>query len=165
MIKVLVDYPDESDEFVIVQRMTGSLLPVKSVATTEQLINLQREAEKVYVDPSMIQYAVQLVTATRQPDLFDIPEITRYIMYGASPRASINLIITARSLAFVRGRDYVLPQDVVDMAVDVMQHRLVLSYEALSDGVTSPVVLQQILERVPIPPQPLQDQVITHAES
>ena len=101
MMKVVVDYPSEREEYVIVERMTGALSPVKPVATTEQLIGLRHEVEKVYVDPSLIEYAVSLATATRDPDKFGIPDVSKYIMYGTSPRASINLIITARSLAFV----------------------------------------------------------------
>jgi MoxR-like ATPase len=156
MMKVVVRYPSESDEFVIVERMTGTLTPVKAVVTAGQLVDLRREAAKVYVDPSLIQYAVRLATATREPGKFGIPDIAKYIMYGASPRASINLIVTGRALAFIRGRSYVIPQDVVDMALDVMRHRLVLSYEAVSDGVTSDMILQRILEVIPAPAQPLQ---------
>ena len=163
MMKVLVDYPNESDEFVIVERMTGRPTPVKPVVSTQQLINLRRETEKVYVDPSLIQYAVRLANATREPDKFGIADIAKYIMYGASPRASINLIVSARSLAFVRGRSYVVPQDVVDMALDVMRHRLVLSYEAMSDGVTGDAILKRILERIPVPAQPLQTHVSTES--
>jgi len=165
MMKVLVDYPNEPEEFVIVERMTGTLNTVKAVVTTEQLIDLRRETEKVYVDPSLIQYAVRLATATRNPEMFDIPDIAPYIMYGASPRASINLIISARALAFVRGRDYAVPQDVADMALDVMRHRLVLSYEAMSDNVTSDMILQRVMEQVPPPEQVLEDHVIISAES
>jgi MoxR-like ATPase len=153
MMKVLVDYPSESDEFVIVERMTGRLNQVNAVVDTKQLIGLRREADRVYVDPSLIRHAVRLATATRDPEQFGIPDIARYITYGASPRASINLILTARALALVRGRSYVLPQDVTDLALDVMRHRLVLSYEALSDGVTSDMVLGHVLERVPGPEQ------------
>ena len=165
MMKVVIDYPSEADEYVIVERMTGSLMPVKAVVTTEQLIDLRREAEKVYVDPSLIQHAVRLATATRDPERFGIPDIARYIMYGASPRASINLILTARALAFVRGRSYAVPQDVADMALDVMRHRLVLSYEALSDAVTSDMVLRHILERIPPPPQSVQTYASVGADS
>ncbi len=117
--------------------MTGAVPVVQKVLTTEQLLELQREADRVYVDPALIEYAVRLVTATRKPEKHGLKELERYITFGASPRASINLILTARALAFVRGRDYALPQDVLDMALDVMRHRLVLSYEALSDNVTS----------------------------
>ena len=165
MMKVVIDYPSEADEYVIVERMTGSLMPVKAVVTTEQLIDLRREAEKVYVDPSLIQHAVRLATATRDPERFGIPDIARYIMYGASPRASINLILTARALAFVRGRSYAVPQDVADMALDVMRHRLVLSYEALSDAVTSDMVLRHILERIPPPAQKVETYANVGADS
>ncbi len=165
MMKVVVDYPSETEEFVIVERMTSNLAPVKAVVTTAQLIDLRREAERVYVDPSFIQYAVRLVTATREPDKFGIPDIARYITYGASPRASINLIITGRALAFVRGRSYVVAQDIMDMVLDVMRHRLVLSYEALSEGVTSDIILQRILQQVPAPTQPMEAHVNISAES
>ena len=99
---------------------------------------------------------MRLATATRRPDSYGLPELSKYITYGASPRASINLILTARALAFVRGRGYAVPQDVADMALDVMRHRLVLSYEALSDGVTADAILQRILEAVPAPSVPMQ---------
>jgi MoxR-like ATPase len=98
-----------------------------------------------------------MVTATRKPKEIGLDELTRYIMFGASPRASINLILTARALAFVRGRDYVLPQDVLDMALDVLRHRLVLSYEALSDNITGDDILKKILDRIPIPVVPLHE--------
>jgi MoxR-like ATPase len=165
MMKVLVHYPSERDEFVIVERMTGALAPVRAVVSTEQLINLRREAEKVYIDPSLIEYSVRLASATRDPEKFGIPDIGKYIMYGASPRASIYLIISARSLAFVRGRSYIVPQDVLDMALDVIRHRLVLSYEAMSDNVTSDMILGRILEYIPAPAQPLQENVTINKES
>jgi MoxR-like ATPase len=165
MMKVLVDYPNERDEFVIVERMTGTMTPVKAVITTEQLLDLRNEVGKVYVDPSLIEYAVRLTTATREPDKFDIKDIAKYIMYGASPRASINLIITARALAFVRGRSYCIPQDVVDMTLDVIRHRLVLSYEAMSDNISSDAILKKILEQIPVPEQPLQTHVTVTTES
>jgi MoxR-like ATPase len=165
MMKVIVNYPTEREEYVIVERMTGALTTVQHVATTEQLIGLRHEAEKVYVDPSLIEYAVSLATATRDPDKFGIPDVSKYIMYGTSPRASINLIITARSLAFVRGRSYVIPQDIIDLAMDVMRHRFVLSYEAISDNMTSDIILNKILERIPVPAQPLQDHAPTSTES
>lgn len=159
MLKVLVGYPTTTEEFVIVERMTGLLDGVQKVLTTDQLVGLQQLADRVYVDPALIEYAVRMVTATRQPKDFGLKEIERYIMFGASPRASINLILTARALAFVRGRAYALPQDVLDMALDVMRHRVVLTYEALSDNVTSDMLLQKILDRIPIPVVPLHEHV------
>ena len=160
MLKVLVGYPTTTEEFVIVERMTGLLEGVQKVLTTDQLVGLQLQADRVYVDPALIEYAVRMVTATRQPKDFGLKEIERYIMFGDSPRASINLILTARALAFVRGRAYALPQDVLDMALDVMRHRLVLSYEALSDNVSSDMLLQKILDRIPIPVVPMREHTL-----
>jgi MoxR-like ATPase len=157
MLKVLVGYPSSTEEFVIVERMTGVLQAVQKVLTTEQLLGLQGQADIVYVDPALIEYAVHLVTATRKPQEYGLKEIEHYIMFGASPRASINLILTARALAFVRGRNYALPQEVLDMALDVMRHRLVLSYEALSDNVTSDDLLKMIFDRIPTPVVPLHE--------
>jgi MoxR-like ATPase len=157
MLKVLVGYPNETEEFVIVERMTGQLQPVQKVLTTEQLIELQSKVDQVYVDPALIEYAVRMVTATRNPKDIGLPDLGRYILFGASPRASINLILTGRALAYVRGRSYALPQDVLDMALDVMRHRLVLSYEALSDNISSDDLLLKILDRIPIPVVPLHE--------
>ena len=157
MLKVLVGYPNSTEEFVIVERMTGMLQAVQKVLTTTQLVELQKKVDQVFVDPALIEYAVRMVTATRHPGLVGLKDLGRYILYGASPRASINLILTARALAFVRGRAYVLPQDVLDMALDVMRHRMVLSYEALSDNVTGDDLLQKILDRIPIPVVPLHE--------
>ena len=157
MLKVLVGYPSPTEEFVIVERMTGRLEPVREVLTTASLLDLQKQADAVYVDPALMEYAVRLATSTRAPKLHGMPELERYITYGASPRASINLILTARALAFVRGRNYALPQDVLDMARDVMRHRLVLSFEALSDNVTADDVLTTILKRIPVPVVPLRE--------
>jgi len=157
MLKVVVDYPSSTEEFVIVERMTQALQPVQKVLTTDQLLELQVAADQVYVDPALMEYAVRMVTATRQPQSVGLPDLRRYIMYGASPRASINLILTARALAFVRGRTYALPQDVLDMALDVMRHRLVLSYEALSDNVTGDDLLKKIIDQLPVPVVPLHE--------
>ena len=157
MLKVLIGYPTANEEFVIVERMTGLLQKVQEVLTTDQLLELQKQADRVYVDPALMEYAVRMVTATRKPQEVGLKELERYIMFGASPRASINLILTGRALAFVRGRNYALPQDVLDMALDVMRHRIVLSYEALSDGVTGDDILTRILDRIPIPVVPLHE--------
>jgi len=157
MLKVLVGYPSPTEEFVIVERMTGPLDPVQEVLTTASLLDLQKQADRVYVDPALMEYAVRLATATRGPGTHGMPEIARYVTYGASPRASINLILTARALAFVRGRDYALPQDVIDMAPDVMRHRIVLSFEALSDNVTADDVVNTVLKHVPVPKVPLRE--------
>jgi MoxR-like ATPase len=159
MLKVLVGYPSSTEEFVIVERMTSALQAVQKVLTTDHMLELQREVDRVYVDPAVIEYAVRMVSATRAPAQVGLKEAEHYIQFGASPRASINLILTARALAFVRGRDYALPQDVLDMALDVMRHRLVLTYEALSDNVTGDDLLKKILDRIPIPVVPLHEHV------
>ena len=157
MLKVLVGYPTPTEEYAIVERMTGALERVQRVLSTAELITLQKAVDAVYVDPALYDYAVRLAVATRVPGRFGLPELERYITYGASPRASINLVLTGRALAFVRGREYVLPEDVRDMAADVIRHRLVLSYEALSDGVTPDGILTTILGRVAPPAVPLRD--------
>jgi MoxR-like ATPase len=157
MLKVLVGYPSAPEEYAIVERMTGRLDAVQQVLSTDDLLGLQAEADAVYVDPSLITYAVSLATATREPKAYGVPELERYITFGASPRASINLILTARALAYIRGRAYAIPQDVLDMARDVIRHRLVLSFEALSEGVTSDDLLTTILRRVPPPAVPTRE--------
>jgi MoxR-like ATPase len=157
MLKVHVGYPSPTEEFAIVERMTGRLDPIARVLSTDELVRLQDVVDGIYVDPAMVEYAVRLTNATREPKQHGLADLERYITYGASPRASINLILTARALAYLRGREYVLPEDVLDMAHDVMRHRLVLSYEALSDNVSSDQILSSIIGRVPVPAVPLQD--------
>jgi MoxR-like ATPase len=156
---VVVDYPSEEEEFVIVERVTGAAREVVPVASTEQLGALQRECRRAYVDPSLIQYAVRLVSATRFPDRYGVPELARHLSYGASPRGSIHLIEGARALACLRGRDYVLPEDVTDLAPDVLRHRLVLSYEAAADGVTADELIRRVMERIAAPEKPLEAHV------
>ncbi len=134
MMKILIGYPSEEEEFVIVQRVTGDAMPVGPVTSTDALLEMQAAVRKLYVDPSLMIYAVKLVAATRAPEKCGLPDYQRFIQYGASPRASIAMIEAGRALAYIRGRDYVLPADVVDVAADVLRHRLVPSYEALVGG-------------------------------
>jgi len=148
MMKVLVGYPSEEEEFVIVERVTGPAHEPMAVASTDQLGELQRECRKGYVEPALIQYAVRLAAATRAPD--------KYLLYGASPRASIHLIECARALAYLRGRDYALPEDVVDLVPDVFRHRLVLSYEALAEGLTPDELIRRVMQKVRAPTKPMQ---------
>ncbi len=157
MLKVLVGYPSPTEEFVIVERMTSVVQAVQRIISTEELVALQKEVDGVYVDPALMEYAVKLVTATRQPHTVGQGDMAQYLTFGASPRASINLILAARALAFLRGRGYALPQDVSDLALDVIRHRLVLSYEALADNVTSDELLKRILTVVPQPQVPLHE--------
>ena len=156
MMKVLVDYPTDEEEFVIVERVIGPAVTVSSVATTAQLAELQRECRRVYVDPSLIQYAVRLVSATRTPGKHGLKDLARFITFGASPRATINLTEGARALAMLRGRSYVLPEDMTDLVPDVLRHRLVLSYEALSEGLSADTVIARIMAKVPAPARPLE---------
>jgi MoxR-like ATPase len=165
MMKVLVGYPTEEEEFVIVERVTGVAKAVSSVATTDQLSVLQRECRGGYVDPSLTQYAVRVVAATRNPDRYGIKDLQKYISYGASPRASIHLIEGARALAYLRGRDYVLPEDVIDVTADVLRHRLVLTYEALAESLSADQLVTRILEHIPAPEKPLETHVRVAAKS
>ncbi len=159
MMKVLVGYPSEEEEFVIVERVTGPATAVAAVATTEQLGALQRQCRAGYVDPALIQYAVKLASATRYPARYGVAELAKYISFGASPRASIHLIEAARALAFLRGREYVLPEDATDLAPDVLRHRLVLTYEALAEGLTADELVQRVMQQVAPPEKPLDTHV------
>jgi MoxR-like ATPase len=156
MMKVLVGYPSTTEEFVIVERAIAPDPVSQAIVNPEKLIEMQTQVKQVYVDPSLIEYSVRLASATRFPGEVGQHELRRYMSYGASPRASINLVLAGRALAFIRGRDYVLPQDIKDLALDVLRHRLVLSYEALSDDVTADDLLNRILMSLPVPDKPLQ---------
>ena len=155
MMKVLVDYPSDEEEFVIVQRVTGPAIDVSAVASTAQLAALQAECRRIYVDPSLVQYAVRLVSSTRQPARHGLKDLERFITYGASPRATINLTEGARALALLRGRSYALPEDMTDLVPDVLRHRLVLSYEALSEGLFADQLIGKIMARISPPAKPL----------
>ena len=159
MMKVLVGYPSEEEEFVIVERVTGAATTVSAVCSTAQLMELQAECRKIYVDPGLMQFAVKLVSATRRPERYGLKDMARYITFGASPRATINMIEGARALAFLRARNYVLPEDVIDLVPDVLRHRLVLSYEALSDGLTADQIVMRVLQAIPAPDKPLEAHV------
>ncbi len=156
MFKVLVDYPTEEEEFVIVQRVTGAAQQVAAVATTGQLAQLQKLCREVYVDSALVQYAVKLVAATREPARAGLKELARLLSYGASPRATISLIEGARALALLRGRSYALPEDVGDLVHDVLRHRLVLSYEALSEELSADALIDKFMAHVPLPAKVLE---------
>jgi MoxR-like ATPase len=157
MLKVLVGYPSSNEEFVVVERMTSARQTINTVLSTDQLRGYQRATDAVYVDPGIIQYAVGLANATRRPDTVGLPDLARYLSFGASPRASINLVLAAKALAFLRGRDYVLPVDARDLSRDVLRHRMVLSYEALADNVQPDDLLRPVIEAVPLPDIPLRE--------
>jgi len=133
--------------------------------TTEQLSALQHECRTVYVEPALIQYAVRLAAATRIPERYGLAELAKYLSFGASPRGPIHLIEGARALAHLRGRTYALPEDVTDLVPDVFRHRLVLTYEALSEGMTADALILRIMQRISAPEKPLEAHVRVAAGS
>ncbi|MCX7257303.1 MAG: MoxR family ATPase [Polaromonas sp.] len=155
MMKVELDYPSEAEEFVIVQRVTGPAVAVAAVASTEQLAALQAECRRIYVDPALVQYAVRLVSSTRDPARHGMKELARFITFGASPRATIALVEGARALALLRGRSYALPEDMSDLVPDVLRHRLILSYEALAEGLSAQQLVARLSAKIPTPARPL----------
>jgi MoxR-like ATPase len=151
MFKVLVGYPTATQEYVVVERMISAPDPPSPVIDTGTLLAFQRAADAVYVDPQIIEYAVRLSAATRDLAGAGLPDLARYLTFGASPRASINMVLGAKALAFLRGRDYALPVDVRELSRDVLRHRVVLSYEALADDVSADDLLDPLLASVPLP--------------
>jgi MoxR-like ATPase len=156
MMKVLVSYPSSAEEHAIVDRALRPADPIRAMLTPEDLTRMQERVQQLYVDPAITEYAVRLVTATRLLGLAGLDEMKRYLTYGASPRASIALVVGGRALAFLRGRDYVLPYDVSELAPDVLRHRVVLSYEALADDVSADDIIARVLDAVPEPEVVLQ---------
>jgi len=151
MLKVVVDYPEFGEELEVVRRSLRDPATLRQVLSTDDLLALRHVATEIYVDGPVAEYAVAVTTATRRPADYDLPDLGPYIAYGASPRGSIGLIHAGRALALIRGRRYVLAQDVRDVAKDVLRHRLVLTYEALAEGVTSDSILDRIMEIMPMP--------------
>ncbi|MEN3356164.1 MAG: MoxR-like ATPase [Mycobacteriales bacterium] len=151
LMKVIVDYPTGEEEREIVYRM-GVEPPVpEQVLTPPDLLRLQRSASRVFVHHALVDYVVRVVLSTRTPGDHGMSDVAGWVAYGASPRASLGMIAASRALALMRGRDYVLPQDVLDIAPDVLRHRLVLSYDALADGVPADHVVRRVLQTVPLP--------------
>ncbi|HTU06787.1 MAG TPA: MoxR family ATPase [Trebonia sp.] len=150
MMKVVVGYPSATEEHAIVDRSLRPVDPVRAMLSPADLIAMQERVRDIYVDPAVVDYAVRLVTGTRLPLNVGL-DLKRYISYGASPRASIALVAGARALAFTRGRDYALPSDVGELALDVLRHRVVLSYEALADDVSADTIITKVLDAVAVP--------------
>jgi MoxR-like ATPase len=157
MMKVLVNYPSAPEEHAIVERALEPPPATQAMLDPADLVRLQGVVAQVYVDPAIVDYAVRLVTATRTPGTIGLGEFDRYVTFGASPRASIALVLGGRALAFLRGRDYVLPHDVRELALDVLRHRLVLSYEALADDVDPDTIITRVLGAVRVPEVVFQD--------
>ncbi len=152
MLKILVDYPLHDEELTVVHRSLASAPELPQVLSIEELRALQKTVDHVYVDPALVTYAVKLASASRNPAEVGLDELAPYLSFGASPRAPISLIRAARALAVIRGRDYVLPQDVDELAKDALRHRLVLSYEALAEERSPDSILDALIEAVTPPP-------------
>lgn len=157
MMKVVVGYPTGPEEYAIVERALQPPAATQAMLDPEALLAMRAGVQHVYVDPAVVDYSVRLVAATRSPGRVGQGELDRYVTYGASPRASIALVLGGRALAFLRGRDYVLPHDLDEIALDVLRHRIVLSYEALADDIDPDTVLTRVLRSVPAPAVALRD--------
>jgi MoxR-like ATPase len=151
MFKVVVDYPSENEEVAVVNRSLADPPDIEQALTPERLVDAQHATQEVFVDRAVNEYAVALVSATRRPGDYGLDEIAPYIEFGASPRGSINMVHGGRALALLRGRGFVLPEDVRALALDVMRHRLVLTYEALAEGVDADDLLERVVQAVPVP--------------
>ncbi|WP_336204609.1 AAA family ATPase [Nonomuraea sp. LPB2021202275-12-8] len=151
LLKVDVDYPSESEELAIAYRMSVDPPKPQPVLSPEQVVALQRRADEVFVHHAVAEYTVRIVYATRAPERYGLPGLGRLLAFGASPRATLGLLAAGRALALMRGRDYVLPDDIRDLAPDVMAHRLVLSFDALADNVSPRQIVDQVLATVPLP--------------
>jgi MoxR-like ATPase len=151
LMKITVDYPTAAEEREIIYRMGVAPPRANAVLSTDDLQRLQATSSRVFVHHAIVDYVVRLVLATRNPQQYNLPDVAQWISYGASPRASLGLVAAGRAMALMRGRDYVLPQDVLDVAVDVLSHRMVLSYDAVADGVPAAHAIRRILQAVPLP--------------
>ena len=151
LFKIVVDYPTAEEEREIIYRMGVAPPEPHEVLSPAELVRLQDVAAKVFVHHALVDYVVRLVLTTRTPAEHGLTDVAGWVSYGASPRASLGIIAASRALALVRGRDYVLPQDVVDVVPDVLRHRLVLSYDALADAVPLDHIINRVLQTVPLP--------------
>jgi len=151
MLKILIDYPEHDEELTIVQRQLVAQPDLREALTLDDLRALQAAVGDVYVDPALISYSVALAAATREPAKAGLGDLGDYVSYGASPRGPISVTQAARALALMRGRDYATVEDVKALAKDALRHRLVLSYQALAEGVTPDAILDRVLAAVPVP--------------
>jgi MoxR-like ATPase len=152
MLKVRVDYPRREEEARIMRTFSRSEQPtINSVATTEELLRIRALVESIYVDPKIEDYVLDLVFASRQPDLHKLPDLKPLIQYGASPRASIFLLKAARAHAFLRHRGYVVPEDIRAIGLDVLRHRIGVTYEAEAEEVTTEAIVEKIFGAVEVP--------------
>ncbi|WP_424991541.1 AAA family ATPase [Nocardia nova] len=151
LFKVVVDYPTVEEEREIIYRMGVTPPEPKQILGPDELIRLQKLASNTFVHHALVDYVVRVIAATRTPAEFGLDDVAGWIAYGASPRASLGIIAAARAVALIRGRDYVVPQDVVEVVPDVLRHRLVLSYDALADEVSPDDVIRRVLQTVGLP--------------
>ena len=151
MLKILVGYPEFGEEVSVVERALVPEVEVRQILTPDELLWLQSLTAEVYVDPALARFAVDLATATRDLAGVGLPELAPYVAFGASPRGPINLVYGARALALLRGRGYALPQDLKDLALDVLRHRLVLTYQALAEEIKPDEIIGAVLDAVPAP--------------
>ncbi len=151
MLKILVDYPEHDEELTVVHRQLVAQPELEQALSLEDLLALQRAVRDVYVDPGLISYAVALATATRRPGDVGLPQLAPYIAFGASPRGPIAVTQGARALAVLRGRDYALVSDVLELIKDAFRHRLVLTYQALAEERSSDSLLDELIAAVPVP--------------
>jgi MoxR-like ATPase len=151
MLKVVIGYPSHDEELTVVQRQLVEAPELRQALSLEELTSLQRAATEIYVDPSLVSYAVDIATVTREPAAHGLAALEQYIAYGASPRGPISLVQGARALALVRGREYALVEDLQALAKDALRHRIVLSYQALAEEVSPDAILDQVLDAVPAP--------------
>ena len=151
IMKVVVGYPSAREEAVVVERSLGAGAEVTRILSADGLAELQALTKGVYVDRTIVDYAVALTAATRDADKVGLPKVKPFIAFGASPRGSINLVHSARALAVIRGRRYVLPSDVTELARDVLRHRIVPSFSALAEEVSADMILDRIIPAVPAP--------------
>ncbi|WP_229675838.1 AAA family ATPase [Hoyosella rhizosphaerae] len=151
LFKVLVGYPTVEEEREIVYRMGVEAPKARPILDPVQVVRLQRSARNVFVHHALIDYVVRVIAATRDPGAVGLDDVAQWLAYGASPRATLGIIAAARSLALMRGRDYVIPQDVVELIPDVLRHRLVLSFDAMADDVTPDVIIDRVLQTVGLP--------------
>jgi len=151
MLKVVIGYPRHDEELTVVQRQLVDAPELRQALSLDDLKALQRAVFDIYVDPSLVSYAVDIATATREPGAHGLPDVASYVSYGASPRGPISLVQGARALALIRGREYALVEDLQALAKDALRHRLVLSYQALAEEVSPDAILDQVLAAVPAP--------------
>ncbi len=151
MLKIVIGYPEHDEELTIVQRQLVPAPELREALSLDDLKGLQKAVFDIYVDPALVSYAVALATATREPGAHGVGELAPYIAFGASPRGPISLVQSSRALALVRGRDYVLADDLLALAKDALRHRLVLTYQALAEEVSPETILDRVIDAVPVP--------------